>query len=260
MSRTLWNLERAAVEAISLLGSELVVGNLVRRDFKPEEQSIFDVVPVVQPKDYVRRHGKKGSVDVSMSHLLRYAFPIYNLDMRAYLATAMGGLSIEIDRLITLHAYDDFSMKLDKGASRVESIKEGNAFNAVISAREKLNISRAPENNRHLILDIEEERILARAGAGSVVVGFEGWLAPSIGKLKKNLSLAWHRDAMVLATRYVRPNPNAIGTFVTAVDGWGLRVSQYYDHPGNPGGDFIMVEMLFGIETLDPTLAIILED
>jgi hypothetical protein len=256
-----WNLEKAAIEAISYLGSELVLGQLIHRDFKAEEQSVFDVVSVDQPSDYKRRHaGQTGKVDVALSSWLYTEFHIFDQDMRAYLGKAMNILGREIDKLVTQHAYDDFSAKLDKGASKVKSIREEDGLNTMISAREKLNLAAAPENNRHLVLSLEDERALSR-GPGSPgadrIVGFKGWLAPAVGKLKENLSLAWHRDAMVLATRYPRPNPNAINTFVTHVDGWGLRVNQHYD---DSQGDRITIEMLVGIATLDPTLGIILED
>ncbi|MBN2562748.1 MAG: hypothetical protein JXQ75_17635, partial [Phycisphaerae bacterium] len=162
--------EQWAREGLEVLEENMVMANLVHRDFEPEIAKFGDVVNTRRPGEFRIRRKKDGTtlaqqdavatnVQVPLDQWFYSSFVIRDGEgsksfqelTDIYLRPAMQTIARGIDRALLgrVHAY------LGAPASRVGKLgglTKDTAKDYVLDAREKLNIAKAPMDGRKLVM------------------------------------------------------------------------------------------------------------
>lgn len=271
-----------AAEALGYLKSNTVMARLVARDWDDEVARYGQSVTVPFTGSLsVNTKAEDGvvtlqtpadtGVTVTLNQHKEVSFLIEDYGralarpdyLSAYVADAMAVLAEDIDGALTA-LYAGFSQTIDATA--------GLAEDDFREARRQLNAAKAPLSNRFFVLheDAEYEYLgidravnrdyaesLGSAAAAAFTgrfMGFDVFMDQNIvvvaGTPNQPKSLAFHRNAMVLATRPLPPAPANAGVVQTVMDedGIGLRVTMSYS------ADYLGVQMtidvLYGVAEL----------
>ena len=159
-----------AHEGLAMLDNNLVMAQLVHRDFEPEVAKFGDVVNTRRPGEFKIRRKKDGTtltqqdavatnVQVPLDQWFYSSFVIRDGEgsksfqelSQIYLQPAMKTIAEGVDRSLLgrVHAY------LGSPTSRVGKLGGLSASNAkdyVLDAREKLNIAKCPMDGRNLVM------------------------------------------------------------------------------------------------------------
>jgi hypothetical protein len=159
-----------AQEGLAILEENMVMANLVHRDFESEIANFGDVVNTRKPGEFKIRRKKDGTnltaqdatasnVQVPLDQWFYETFVIRDGEgtksfqelVDIYLTPAMQSIARGVDRALLgrVHAY------LGTPASRVGKLgglTKDTAKDYVLDAREKLNVAKAPVDNRRLVM------------------------------------------------------------------------------------------------------------
>lgn len=159
-----------AFEALRTLGSNMVMGALVHRDFEPLVASFGDYVNCSRPSDFTAKRKIKSDnitiqdaistkIQVPLDQHIHVSFKIEDEDIAKafpdlvarYLEPAARECAEAVDRILC----GQVANLLSKGALSVGGLQlmsKTNAADYVLSANTQLDINRAPKANRNLVL------------------------------------------------------------------------------------------------------------
>lgn len=268
-----------AAQALGYLRANTVMARLVNRDYDNEvanygqtikipyggalsvnDKAADTVITLQTPNDaaYTVTLNKHKEVSFLIEDVAKaFARPDW---FTRYAQDGMMKLAEQIDSDLTA-LYSGFSQSIDATS--------GLAEDDFRNARRLLNAAKAPATQRNIVLheDADYEALgiekitnrdyaesLGRMAADSMIGRFMGFdiymdqmIATAGGECK---NLAFHRDAIVLATRPLPAAPANAGVQqrVMSEDGMGLRVTVSYDH--NYLGVKFTIDVLYGVAEL----------
>jgi len=156
-----------AREGLAMLEENMVMAGLVHRDFEPEVAKFGDVVNTRKPGEFKIRRKKDGTtltqqdavatnVQVPLDQWFYTSFVIRDGEgsksfqelSQIYLKPAMKTIATGIDRALLgrVHAY------LANKVGKLGGLTSSTAKDYVLDAREKLNVNKAPEDGRRLVM------------------------------------------------------------------------------------------------------------
>ncbi|MCK9461595.1 MAG: hypothetical protein M0R80_18355 [Proteobacteria bacterium] len=275
---------------LKYLKNNTVMARLVRRDWDNEVASYGDTVRITKMTGLTVKTKSGGSqyeaqelndakVDVVLNQHKYVGFLIE--DIAAFLAKPQyqedlmnEGVSViaeEIDgQLLALYS----EATGDVGSAGVDATAD-----ILVDARKVLTDAKAPSANRYVVWSAKDAAALLKvekftnsqwvAGNGEALVegslgrkyGFDQFECQGVketgeGSPISTHNIAFQKGAFALVTRPLRvPNPGTgtVGQVVNA-DGIGLRVMTSYQH--KDGGYFTTIDVLFGVKTVRPELAV----
>lgn len=267
-----------AASALGYLKNNTVMARLVNRDYDNEVAQYGQSIKIQYPGTLSANDKAEGSpitlqqptageYTVTLNKHKEISFLIEDFGrflarpdwFGIYMETAMMVLAEQIDSDLTA-LYAGFSQSIDASS--------GLAEDDFRLARRYLNTAKAPQMMRNMVLheDAEYEalgidRIINRDYAESLgsmaansfvnrAFGFDIFMSQSIATATTHKNLAFHRNAMVLATRPLATAPSGMGVMQTTMDedGVGLRVTVSYDH--DYLGGKVTVDVLYGVAEL----------
>lgn len=186
---TAYNPEWWAAESLKILNEELVMGNLVARDYSREIAAAGDVVNVQKPAAFeALRKGLTDSVTVQNATAVNIPVPLnqhvhvsflirdgeiskslQNL-VDVYLAPAMQANSKFIDQILIGQA----SRYIAHGVGGLGTGSSSNMYNRIVGARGILNTNKSPMSDRYLILTSAAEGLALETDT-LVEVDKSGW-------------------------------------------------------------------------------------
>lgn len=174
--------ERWAYEGLMQLEEQMVVANLVHRDFEPEIKSFGDTVNTRRPGEFAirRKNDTTTSLDkqdaqatnvaVKLNQWFYNAFIIKDGEMsmsfkdllQVYLVPSMRTIARSVDRALLGHIHRFLSMGTPSGrCGRLDNLPAATSHETVLEAREKLNSNNAPlDAARSLVLSSMSETAL----------------------------------------------------------------------------------------------------
>lgn len=160
-----------AMESIAVLEENMVMGNLVHRDFSDEIANYGDVVNTRKPSDMtVNRKDDSGTisyvdavvtnVQVPLNQHMYAAFVIKDGErsksmqdlITVHLEPAMKAMGNGIDRAIVGRMAHALIGSIDSRVGKLRGLTSSNAYSTTLEAREKLNRSLAWTSGRNLVL------------------------------------------------------------------------------------------------------------
>ena len=236
-----------------------VVGGLVHHDFEDSPASYKDIVYVQQPDSFRTRHGFDAQVPVKLDDVFYSACSVptsyYCMGTQQvahkYVEPTVDALTRTLDQIILRTAY--------KIEPQVVPGFGTQATTCLTDAQRCLDAAKAPDTNRYLIVGPSGERVLSDNLPNQL--GFSGYLCDHADKLAEGLNFAWHRDALVLATRpYVGldpdPRPGTLIHTVRSGPGAGLQITVQSMEKET----CLRVSLLAGVGILDKSMIAILPD
>lgn len=209
-----------------------------------------------------------------------------------FLTPAMEAIVQKVERDIVAQAYADIVAEVGSATYVAEDTAVANGqYNyrdsrVLIEAGKVLTRKNVPTSQRYVIVgpDIaaawKAERTwrqadkrgstegLTEANLGPRVSGFTPYESTNIpapkatgsqvvGDPTTEVGIAWHRDALALATR---PLPVPQGAKMAAVRSYkGLSVRVVYDYDMDTKEDVVSVDMLYGTKVIDPNRAVLIK-
>lgn len=174
--------ERWAYEGLMQLEEQMVVANLVHRDFEPEIKNFGDTVNTRRPGEFAIRRkndttttldkqdASATNVPVKLNQWFYNAFIIKDGEMsmsfkdllQVYLVPSMRTIARSVDRALLGHIHRFLSMGAPAGrCGRLDNLPAATSHETVLEAREKLNSNNAPlDAARSLILSSMSETAL----------------------------------------------------------------------------------------------------
>lgn len=156
-----------AREALAVLESNMVMGNLVHRDYNDLVQGFGDVVNARRPSDFKAKRKVDGedletqdaqspNIRVPLDQWLNVSFIIYDGEatksmadlIDLYLQPAAKELAEQVDRTLAGQS----ARLMSNFAGRLTEMTKVNASDFVVEADEVLNTNRAPRSGRALVL------------------------------------------------------------------------------------------------------------
>lgn len=165
-----------ANESIAILEENMVVGNLVHRDFEPIIASYGDVVNTRKPGEFVAKRKTTAdsvtvqtptavSIPVVLNQHLHTSFLIKDGDqsksfkdlVMEYLHPAMLSIARAVDEIVSGQVYQF----IGNGAGQLGGLSKTTAENYLVNTRQVLNINKAYVQDRNLILGpVSESQLL----------------------------------------------------------------------------------------------------
>lgn len=270
-----WVPEVWAAETLAILEENMVVGNLVHRDFSDEIQDFGDVVNTRRPNEYTaKRKGANDDVTVQASSATNVAvtlnqhihtsFTIKDSEqsfsfedlVRVYLRPAALSIARKVDRILMGQVYQF----LTNSVGDLESLNVNNVKRKLLELGQKMDENKAYEMGRNLVIspatkvDVLELDLFnsaeKRGDAGTALrnaslgelLGFDVMMAQNTPSLLTASLQAVQADELSADT--------AIGDTVVAVDsGAGFAVGEYITFETD-----VMPYRIIGISTNDLTL------
>lgn len=166
-----------ANESIALLEENMVMGNLVHRDFEPLIQQFGDVVNTRKPGEFEARRktsedsvfvqpNTATSIPVPLNQHLHTSFLIRDGDqskafkdlVAEFLAPAMQSIARKIDQIVSTQVYQF----LPYHGGSLNGLSGTNAGQYLIETRQVMNINKAYVQNRNLVLGpVSESQFLS---------------------------------------------------------------------------------------------------
>ena len=210
--------EKWAYEGLAQLEEQMVVANLVHRDFENEIADYGDVVNANRPGEFkVRRKNDSttsldkqdasaAKVPVKLNQWFYNSFVIKDGEqsmsfkdlVKVYLVPSVRVIARSVDRAVLGH-FHKFLGGPSQRAGRLQNLASDTSHQVVLEAREKLNSNNAPiDANRHLVLSSMSETALlmndlfikadTRGDGGTAlqeaklgrILGFNTWLAQNV--------------------------------------------------------------------------------
>ncbi len=258
--------EQWALEALALLSENMVVANLVNRDFSMEIADFGDVVNTSKPQSFkvTRTNDSSGlklqdakstKIPVKLDQRFSVAFVIKDgerakaqADLFArYLTPAVTTIARGIDRAILGQAHK----LLGNRAGRLNNLTSANAKKFIIEARQKLNDNNVPFEGRSLLLSSQSESALLacddftdaskRGDSGAAVtkgllgyiLGFQTYLAQNVPSAETA-----GRD-VAKGTVTNAADDGASGSQAVSVTGYAAVAGEYAVVSGNDQPTFI---------------------
>jgi len=173
--------EKWAMEGLMQLEENMVIANLVHRDFEPEIARVGDVVNTRRPGEFEIDRKVDGdtlnyqdaastNVQVKLDQWFTQPFVIYDGEesmsfkdlVTVYLAPAMRTIARGIDRSV-LGRFHSFLGGVNDRVGRLENLASATSDETVLDAREVLNVNLAPlDEQRHLVLSPRSETALLK--------------------------------------------------------------------------------------------------
>lgn len=174
--------EQWAYEGLARLEENMVIANLVHRDFEPTIANYGDVVNAHRPGEFkIRRKSDATSsldhqnanatkVPVKLDQWFYTSFVIKDGEqsysfkdlVQVYLAPAMETQARSVDRSVLGQFHRFLGAPADR-AGRLGNLLPSDSHEVVLDAREKLNTNKAPTDaNRHLVLSSASETALLK--------------------------------------------------------------------------------------------------
>lgn len=176
--------ERWAMEGLMQLEEQMVVANLVHRDFEDEIAQFGDTVNTRRPGEFkIRRKSdatvsldkqdaKSTNVAVKLNQWFYNSFVIKDGEqsmsfkdlMAVYLTPSMRTIARSVDRALLGHVHKFLSMGTPAGrVGRLGNLDSSTSHERVLELREKLNSNNAPlDENRSLLLSSMSETALLK--------------------------------------------------------------------------------------------------
>jgi hypothetical protein len=166
-----------AQEGLAILEENMVMANLVHRDFEDSIKNYGDVVNTRRPGTFQIRRKKDGTVlsqqdasatnvPVKLDQWFYTSFTIKDGEasmsfqdlVDIYLRPGMQTIARGVDRAVLgrVHAF------LGNRSGRLCNLTSANAKDVVLDAREKLNINKAPVDGRRLVLAAASETAMLK--------------------------------------------------------------------------------------------------
>lgn len=276
-----------AQESLDNLFANMVMANLVHRDFEGEFASKGETVNTRRPSTFVAndmgaaitiQDATAQNVAVKLDKWKEVSFALSDKDLTLamsdlipiYVAPAMEALAQQIDTDL-LALYTDITASV--GTAGTDADKA-----LVLAARGALNEAKAPTRDRRLVLSAKDENALIGLPEFSSAekVGDNGTAMreASLGRIyaldtfmDQNVittgsapvsthNLAFHKNAFALVTRPLAKPVEGTGANVSVVNykGIGLRVAIAWDI--NKKQHIVSIDVLYGVKTLDERLAV----
>ncbi|MFQ5716627.1 MAG: P22 phage major capsid protein family protein [Nitrospinales bacterium] len=274
-----------AMESLIALENNLVMANLVHRDFENIVAQKGDIINTRQPQSFVANDMgatvtvqdlAPTNVQISLNKWKEVtfvlgdkeqAFSVKNL-VEEYVQPAMYALANQID-MDLCGLYTDLATSVGVAGTDITA-------NLVVDGRKALNAQKAPVDRRFLVLSSKDEAALLKDDkfVTAEKVGDDGTALreASLGRrygldifMDQNIvsagaapvttyNLAFHRNAFGLVMRPL--NRNLPGSQVAVVDykGLGLRSAVWYE--GKEKALYVSIDALYGLKTLNPNLAV----
>jgi hypothetical protein len=159
-----------AMEGLAILQENMVVANLVNRDFQPDVANFGDVVNTRRPGTFYISRRDDGSqldlqdasalnVQVPLNQWFSTSFPIRDGEasksfkdlVQIYLVPGMQSIARAIDRVVLGQIHKYFGTP-DSRVGRLGKLDASNAKDFVLDARETLNKNNAPLDGRRLVV------------------------------------------------------------------------------------------------------------
>jgi len=169
-----------AQEGLAILEENMVIANLVHRDFEDEVKEFGDVVNTRRPGEFQIRRKKDGTtlaqqdakatnVRVPLDQWFYTSFTIKDGEasksfqelVDIYLRPGMQTIARGVDRAV-LGRCHAFLRTPAKRSGRLGALSAANAKDYVLEAREILNVNKAPAQNRNLVLAPASETALLK--------------------------------------------------------------------------------------------------
>lgn len=169
-----------AQEGLAILEENMVIANLVHRDFENEIREFGDVVNTRRPGEFGIRRKKDGTtltqqdakatnVRVPLDQWFYTSFTIKDGEasksfqelVDIYLRPAMQTIARGVDRSVLGRAHS-FLRTPAKRCGRLGNLNSTNSKDYVLEAREILNVNKAPVNGRNLVLAPSAETALLK--------------------------------------------------------------------------------------------------
>lgn len=240
-----------ANEALMQLEENMVIANLVHRDFVNSVASFGDTVNTRRPASYTAKRKTANddvtvqdttltNVAVPLDQQLHVSFMLRDAELsfampqlfQMHLIPAMRAMARQLDRII-LGQYPQFLANIAGGLGQ---LTESNAKSYILAARNRMNINKAPEMPRHLIWSPSGEtaalgtelfvsadkrgdggQALREARLGRVL-GFEHYMAQNASEIDDS-NIDKVTGAVDLAAGY------AVGTTTLVVDGFSAAIA-----------------------------------
>lgn len=276
-----------AMESLMALENNLVMANLVHRDFENIVAQKGDTVNTRQPQTFVANDmGAAVTVqDLAPTNVQiilnkwkevtfvlgdkEQAFSVNSL-VEEYIQPAMYTLADQIDNDLCA-LYTDLTTNV--GTAGTDLVAD-----IVVDARKALNGQKAPIDRRNLVLSSKDEAALLKEDkfTSADKIGDDGTALKeaSLGRrygmglyMDQNIvsagaapvttyNMAFHRNAFALIMRPLNRNQNFPGAQVSVVDykGLGLRSAVWYE--GKEKAVYVSIDALYGVKTLNPSLGV----
>lgn len=169
-----------ANEGLAILEENMVIANLVHRDFEDEIRNFGDVVNTRKPGTFRISRKKDGTtltqqdanstnVPVMLDQWFYTSFVIKDGEasksfqdlVDIYLRPGMQSIARAIDRAVLGRVHAFLGAPADR-AGRLQNLTSSNAKDYVLDAREILNVNKAPQDGRSLILAPASETALLK--------------------------------------------------------------------------------------------------
>ncbi len=276
-----------AQESLENLFANMVMANLVHRDFEGEFAAKGDTVNTRRPGTFeakdmgasiIIQDATSQNVPVKLDKWKEVSFALSDKDLTLamndlipiYVAPAMEAIAQQIDKDL-LALYADITASV--GTAGTDADKA-----LVLAARLALNEAKVPMRDRRLVLAAKDENALVGLPEFSSAekVGDNGTAMreASLGRifgldtfLDQNVittgatpvsthNLAFHKNAFALVTRPLAKPVEGTGANVSVVNykGIGLRVAIAWDI--NKKQHVVSIDVLYGVKTLDDDLAV----
>jgi len=169
--------EQWANEGLAILEENMVIANLVHRDFESEVRSYGDVVNTRKPGTFRIRRKKDGTaltqqdanatnVRVPLDQWIYNSFVIKDGEasksfqdlVDIYLRPGMQTIARAVDRAVLGQAHKFLANKV----GRLGNLTSANSKDFLLEAREKMNVNKAPADGRNLVLAATAETALLK--------------------------------------------------------------------------------------------------
>jgi hypothetical protein len=286
MANTLLTPQIIAQEALAILRNQLVMAELVHTDYANEFVKVGDTITVRKPATLVANDfaGAITSQDLTESGVtvtldkfkdvsVALTSKQESLELRDFarqvIEPAMVALAQQIDQDLAQYAI------ANAGSSVEETSATPTNLASIAGLGKALDIAKAPLTDRHLVMSPEHKYryaltdVLTRVNyAGSnetlrdamlgKVYGLQTYMDQNLSFGGADYSVAFHKNAFAFV---IRPLDLPMGAARAAVvNGEGLSVRVVYGYNQASKTDTISFDVLYGIASLRPELAIKLID
>ena len=276
-----------AAEALGYLKAHCVMARLVNRDYDNDVAQYGQTVDIVYTTSAASAQDKSAATVVTKQQLADSKYSV-TLNKHKEITVSVEDPARVMSRPNWLERYladnimilaqqvDTDLAALYSGLSQSIDASAGLGEDDFREARRLINSAKAPLQNRFLVLheDAESEALaiervvnrdyaesLGKMAADSYVTriyGFDTFMSQNIPVSTTVKNLAFHRDAMILASRPLPQAPAGMGVLQSVMDedGLGLRVTVSYDH------DFLSVLMtvdfLYGVAEMRDAFGVVI--
>lgn len=254
--------EHWAMEGLMQLEENMVVANMIHRDFQNEVQRYGDVVNTRRPGEFEidrkvdgdtlnYQNAVAANVQVKLDQWFTIPFVIFDGEeslsfkdlVAQYLAPAMRGIARGIDRAVLGRFHSFLGDPADR-VGRLENLASATSYETVLDARQVLNTNLAPPDaQRHLVLSSLSETALLkndmfvkaneRGDGGEAmenarlgkIAGFNTWMAQNVASKLGGDTVAGVTDGAEVA--------GETGEISTTLAGYQATVGEFVNIAGN---------------------------